>query len=260
MSIGRLTKAGHDEDSCNRGVGEARLVIRKLFSDTTILSVVTRAPRWWRITQTEFEYCFITPPSSLLWWVWGDGGNERRVFYVTTSINGGDWIVAEAAEISVKIETEGTRYGTNGCSGSIDDKTFFNDIEGINLRNDLVSRSGIIAGTWWSAGEDTHRGVDSERKYKLFIKIFIFNKTDWEKMDGEILSCIFFLYIYSISSYVFVDTCVQEVHDNFVCLWAQRDIRHWTHIEIVGSWANMYSDYGTRTDINPWMLNPPVEH
>lgn len=69
------------------------------------------------------------------------------VFYVTTSINGGDWIVAEAAEISVKIETEGTRHGTNGCSGSIDDKTFFNDIEGINLRNDLVSRSGIIAGT-----------------------------------------------------------------------------------------------------------------
>lgn len=47
----------------------------------------------------------------------------------------------------------------------------------------------------------------------------------------------------------------------FVCPWAQRDsdIRRWTHIEIVGSLANTYSDYGTRTDINPWMLNL-VEH
>lgn len=72
-------------------------------------------------------------------------------------------------------------------------------------------------------------------------------------------SFLYLLFIYLLDFFVFVDTCVQEVHDNFVCLWAQRDIRHWTHIEIVGSWANMYSDYGTRTDINPWMLNL-VEH
>lgn len=85
--------------------------------------------------------------------------------------------------------------------------------------------------------------------------LFLIRQIERKWMERFFLVSSFYIFIRFLRTY----SCVQEVHDNFVCLWAQRDIRHWTHIEIVGSWANMYSDYGTRTDINPWMLNL-VEH
>lgn len=75
----------------------------------------------------------------------GGTSDDVIVFYVTTSINGGERPRLDRARSRRNFRENWNKGRAMGHRAfrSIDDKTFFNDIEGINLRNDLVSRSGI---------------------------------------------------------------------------------------------------------------------
>lgn len=114
-------------------------------------------------------------------------GDDVIVFYVTTSINGGERPrldrVPEAAEISVKIETaNGGREGVDAPwdakpaknrSARSMTKPFSTIFEGINLRNDLVSRSGITGSM--ECVEETHRGTE-------YVCIYIYILKGWKQI------------------------------------------------------------------------------
>lgn len=118
----------------------------------------------------------------------GGTSDDVIVFYVTTSINGGERPRLDRARSRRNFRENWNKGRAMGhrVFRSIDDKTFFNDIEGINLRNDLVSRSGItgLMERRCRGEQDIHRGVDSgdRSKYKCPLQFLTRQGADYSNL------------------------------------------------------------------------------